>query len=40
MADSADPDELEPTDLDLHCLQRRTYEGSAGLGLIKIECTG
>ena len=38
MTNSADPDQLasllkKPTDLDLHCLQRQDYPGSAGLGL-------
>ena len=31
MANSADLQKL--TDLDLHCLQKQTYPGSAGLGL-------
>ena len=37
MVNSADPDQLasseKPTDLDLHCLQRQIYQGSAGQGL-------
>ena len=45
MANSANPDQLassEGIDLDLHCLQRRTYRGSAGLGLnmVKTEDKG
>ena len=27
----------KPTDLDLHCLQKRTYPGSAGQGLSHME---
>ena len=37
MANSAEPDQLassEPTDLDLHCLQRQGIYSSAGQGLI------
>ena len=34
MANSADPDLLASTDLDLHCLQNSVYLGSAGQGLI------
>ena len=41
MANSADQDQVasseakkKPTDLDLHCLQRQGYPGSAGQGLI------
>ena len=33
MANSTDPDQLA-SDLDLHCLQRQGYPGSAGQGLI------
>ena len=32
MTNNADPDQW-PTDLDLHCLQRQVYPGSAGPGL-------
>ena len=30
MTNSADPDQLASSDLELHCLQRRVYSGSAG----------
>ena len=35
MTDSADPDQLASSDadLDLHCLPRQVYPGSAGQGL-------
>ena len=34
MANSADPDQLASSDLDLLCLQNKVYLGSAGQGLI------
>ena len=33
MTNSADPDQLAFSDLELHCLQTRVYPGSAGQGL-------
>ena len=34
MANSVDQDQLKPTDLNLHCLQRQGISGSAGLQLM------
>ena len=36
MANSADPDQLKPTDLDLHCLQNRVHLGSAEQELTQV----
>ena len=33
MTNSADPDHSSEANMDLHCLQDRTYLGSAGPGL-------